>query len=272
MTQPIILIRGGGDLGSGVAMRLRHAGLPVVIAEIDAPLVVRRAVAFAEAIYEGQTQVEDLVARRVSADEIPASIRRGEIPVLVDPKVQLRQDPRFNLLALIDARLTKKPPDLGTDAAPLVIGLGPGFIGGVNCHAAIETNRGHTLGRIYRNGPTLPDTGIPERVLDVRAERVLRAPADGPLQAHGRIGDRFARGQIIAEVAGHPIRAPFAGVLRGLVRPGRYVTRGLKVGDLDPRNDPRHCFLVSDKALALGGAVLEVLLGQAEIRQLLCTS
>ncbi len=270
MPTPFVLVRGGGDLGSGVVMRLRHAGLPVVVAEIAEPLVVRRAVAFAEAVYEGQVQVEDLTARRAAPEDIPALLADGEIPVVVDPQLQLRHDPRFRLLALVDARLTKRPPDLGKEAAPLVIGLGPGFVGGENCHAAIETNRGHTLGRIYRDGPTLPDTGLPERVLDVREERVLRAPADGVLTARGDIGDRFQRGQVIAEVAGQPVRAPFDGVLRGLVRPGRRVTRGLKIGDLDPRDDPRYCFLVSDKALALGGAVLEVLLGDPDVRRLLC--
>jgi xanthine dehydrogenase accessory factor len=265
-----VLIRGGGDLGSGIAWRLQRAGIRVLVAEIEQPLAVRRAVAFAEAIYAKQADIEGVHGVRATPQEADRVWKAGAIPVVVDP--QLEQTLALRPLALVDARLTKRRASYRLDVLPpLIIGLGPGFEAGVNCHAAVETNRGHTLGRVYWQGKPLDDTGLPERVLQYRAERVLRAPDDGLLKVFGTIGQHFERGQTIAEVNGHPVTAPFTGVLRGIVHPGRAVTRGLKIGDLDPRDDPRYCFLISDKALALGGAVLEALLAREEIRRNLWT-
>jgi xanthine dehydrogenase accessory factor len=98
------------------------------------------------------------------------------------------------------------------------------------------------------------------------AERVLRSPADGLLRTHVEIGDHLEPGQIVAEVDGQPINASFRGVLRGLLYPGLRVRRGMKVGDVDPRDDPRYCSLVSDKSLAVGGGVLEAILSRPEFR------
>jgi xanthine dehydrogenase accessory factor len=162
--------------------------------------------------------------------------------------------------------MTKRPPDLDREAASLTIGLGPGFVAGVNCHAVIETNRGHSLGRVIWQGPAEADTGEPEAVGERRAERVLRAPADGILEASAEICDILEPGQEIIRVAGLAVRAPFRGVLRGLLHPGMLVRAGLKIGDLDPRADPRFCTLVSDKALAIGGGVLEAILSRPELR------
>jgi xanthine dehydrogenase accessory factor len=152
------------------------------------------------------------------------------------------------------------------EAAPLVIGLGPGFFAGVNCHAVIETHRGHTLGRVIWQGAPEADTGVPESVIDRGAERVLRAPVDGKLEAHAEIGDHLEAGQPVAEVAGQVVLAPFRGVLRGLLYPGLFVKRGTKIGDVDPRDNPRYCKLVSDKSLAIGGGVLEAILSRADLR------
>lgn len=264
-----VLIRGGGDLGSGIAWRLHRAGIRVLVSEIAQPLAVRRAVAFAEAVYAGKITVEGVTGERTAAAAVSEVWARGNIPVVIDP--DLRETARLQPRVLVDARLTKRRADYPLDAFPLIIGLGPGFEAGVNCHAVIETNRGHTLGRVYWQGTALPDTGLPERVLQYQAERVLRAPADGLLEVFGEIGQHFDAGETIAAVNGQPVTAPFAGVLRGIVHPGLPVTRGLKIGDLDPRDDPRYCFLISDKSLALGGAVLEALLTRPEIRRSLWT-
>lgn len=265
----LVLIRGGGDLASGVALRLRHAGFDIIITELPQPLAVRRAVAFSEAIYETVWTVEDITARRVETRaELETCLQHEEIPVLVDPHLERFSAFGLELAALVDARLLKQPaPPLSAFASvfpsapssasfPLVIGLGPGFVAGQNCHAVIETQRGHTLGRVYWQGAASPDSGLPEG--DPR--RVLRAPADGVLSGQAQIGDHLEAGQVIAKVNGMPILAPFAGVLRGLIRPGLHVPQGLKVGDLDPRDRREYCFLVSDKALAIGGGVLEALL------------
>jgi len=261
----LILIRGGGDLASGVALRLHRAGFQVLISELEQPLAVRRAVSFCEAVYEGQWQVEEVTALRVESEaHTIAAFEQGQIPVIVDP--DLANLPTFNpstgsgqrlqLSAVIDARLLKRPPEPLTISTPLLIGLGPGFIAGENCQALIETQRGHTLGRVFWRGASNPDSGQP----DGEPGRVLRAPADGQFIGYAQIGEHIEPGQVIAEVAGQPISAPFAGVLRGLIRPGLVVSRGLKVGDLDARDKREYCFLVSDKALAIGGAALEAIL------------
>ena len=262
----LILIRGGGDLASGIAYRLHKSGIKVIIAELPQPLSVRRKVSFSEAVYDGEITIEGLTGRLVQPDEILVTLSKGEIPVLVDPNLTILNS-QLPIPILVDARLTKRAPETGLDTAKLTIGLGPGFTAAKDCHAVIETNRGHTLGRVYWQGSAMADTGLPERVLDYRAERVLRAPADGELIAHGEIGDHFDKGEIIAEVNKIPLIAPFDGSLRGLIRPGLPVKKGLKVGDLDPRDDPRYCTLISDKSLALGGSVLEAILSQAELRE-----
>ena len=262
---PEVLIRGGGDLGSGVALRLNRVGLRVAISEQAQPLVVRRYVSFAEAIYRGEFSVEGVTARRASdLEELGAILDQGMIPVIVDPYIELRK--HLTPLIIVDARMTKRSPDLGKEAARLVVGLGPGFIAGKNCHAVVETHRGHTLGRVIWDGQALKDTGIPDGVLNRQAKRVLRSPTEGILKTYAEIGDILEEGQLIAEVAGLPVFSPFRGVLRGLLYPDLYVKTGLKIGDVDPRADHLFCTMVSDKSLAIGGGVLEAILSQSEIR------
>jgi xanthine dehydrogenase accessory factor len=261
----LIVLRGGGDLASGVALRLHRAGFQIVILELEKPLAVRRSVSFSEAVYEGVHTVEGTTARLVSPDQIQVTLEANEIPVLVDPQAsilhnQFLTSPRSTFV--LDARLLKTVPQpLGVNI-PLHIGLGPGFTAGENCHAVIETRRGHTMGRVYWSGSAQADSGEPEG--DRR--RVLRATHDGVLIAGAKIGDQLEEGQLIAEIQpdngsdNYSIFSPFKGVLRGLIRPGIQVTRDMKIGDVDRRNDPTICTFVSDKALAVGGGVLEALL------------
>jgi len=254
-----VVVRGGGDLASGVIYRLVKAGFPVTITELAHPLAIRRAVAYASAVYEGEITVEGLTARRVErAADVPAVLAAGEIPVLVD-------DAGTALTALktavvVDARLAKR--NLGTTIgdAPLVIALGPGFEAGIDCHAVIETSRGHSLGRVIWDGSAEPDTGTPGNVQGHAADRVLRAPADGYVTPRVSIGDRLGEGDTVAVVGDLPIVAPFDGVLRGLIHPSVAVTGGMKIGDIDPRAVREHCFTISDKSLAVGGGVLEAVL------------
>ncbi len=262
----IVLIRGGGDLASGVALRLHRSGMQVVITELDQPLVIRRLVSFAEAIYQGETYVEEAPARRVDGvSGIQHSLAERVIPVLIDPECsilnKLQAEKSLDQISvLVDARMTKRSPELGIDSAPLVLGLGPGFIAGDNCHAVIETNRGHFLGRVIWKGSASDNTGIPEGYGGDFQDRVLRSPADGLFLPEREICDRLNPGDKIAEIDGQAIFAPFKGVLRGLLYPGLYVQQGFKVGDIDPRDDPRYCSLVSDKSLAIAGGVLEAIL------------
>jgi xanthine dehydrogenase accessory factor len=255
----IILLRGGGDLASGVAHRLHRAGFSVVITELAQPLCVRRAVSFAEAVYAGVITVEGVTARLVAeAEAARMALAAHEIPVLVDPQGGALAELRPAVV--VDARLAKR--NLGTTLAdaPLVIGLGPGFTAGMDCHAVVETNRGHNLGRVYWRGGAEPDTGQPEPVRGFSVDRVLRAPRAGTFTGRRQIGDRVSAGDVLAEVDGAPLVAPFAGVLRGLLHDGLAVTSSLKVGDLDPRGVREHCFTISDKARSVGGGVLEAVL------------
>ena len=256
---PLILIRGGGDLASGVILRLHRVGFQVAILELSKPLSVRRSVCFSEAVYEGVQTVEGVTARLVSADQFQVTLEAGEIPVLIDPSAnilrnQFMTNPRNTFV--VDARLLKREPDILGEEVPLHIGLGPGFRAGENCHAVIETRRSHTLGRVYWSGATQPDSGQP----DGDPRRVLRAPTAGTLVAHAAIGDTLKEGQLVAEIGDQKITSPFDGVLRGIIRPGIEVPEGMKIGDIDPRSDVSTCWLVSDKALSVGGGVLEAVL------------
>ena len=266
----LIIVRGGGDLGTGVVYRLHKAGFPVLVLELAQPLVVRRRVALATADAEGEIQIEDLSGRLVS--DLPAArevMEQGSVPILVaadlEPVVHnLGSMP----LAIVDARLAKRNIDTRIDQAPLVIGLGPGFEAGQDCHAVVETMRGHRLGRVMWQGSALPNTGTPGIVAGKGAERVLCAPREGLINWQVEIGDKVEPDQELGDVNDAPVKAPFGGVVRGLIAQGTAVSAGLKIGDVDPRADRAACFTISDKALSIGGAVLEAVLTYLNSNQL----
>ena len=264
----LVCVRGGGDLATGVAYRLFRAGFPVVILELPQPLVIRRAVSFAQAVYAGESQVEGVDARLTAGvDEAVAPTKSGTIAVMVDSAGYAI--PRLNPTVLVDARMLKASGgDTSPDQALLVVALGPGYTVGRDCHAVIETSRGHDLGRVLWQGRAAPDTGIPGSVKGRSGDRVLRAPTAGAVQSVVQIGDSVSSGQLIATVGGEPLRAPFAGVLRGLLHDGVPVPAGKKIGDVDPRGVRRHCFTISDKALAVGGGVVEAILSAPQIQHL----
>lgn len=261
-----IAIRGGGDLGTGAAYRLFRSGFPVLITELEYPLLVRRAVSFGSAVREGEIAVEGVTARRAYAiDDVLAIQASGEIPVVVDPDGRILQ--AYMPAVLIDARMLKTDPGPSPVHPPLLIGLGPGFSAPENCDAVIETNRGHNLGRVIWQGAAEPDTNMPGQVAGKRSRRVLRAPVAGRVHALVPIGAQVQENQPLVEVNDQTILAPFTGVLRGMIHDGTYVPAGEKIGDLDPRAQPSYAFSISDKALGMGGAVLEAVLSSAVIRE-----
>jgi xanthine dehydrogenase accessory factor len=267
----LVIVRGGGDLATGVVYRLSKAGFPVIVTELPQPLAIRRAVAIASAVFDGALTIEDLSVRRVATpSEARVLAADGTIPVLVDPEGESLR--ALRPAVVVDARMAKR--NLGTrpDDAPLVIALGPGFSAGGDCHAVIETNRGHRLGRVIWSGPAEPNTGRPGVVQGRQNDRVLRAPADGTVEPHCAIGDFVREGDLIATVGGEPLRAPFDGVLRGLIHPSVSVTTGMKIGDLDPRGERDYCFEISEKSLAIGGGVVEAVLSAPQIAPLLSAS
>ncbi len=260
-----ILIRGGGDLATGAGYRLFKSGFRILITELPQPMSVRRLVSFSQAVYDRSVSVEGVKARLAdSAVEAFEILDSGDIPVLIDPQAEVRR--RFAPKVIVDGRMTKLPPDLGMEAAGLVIGLGPGFEAGINCHAVVETKRGPFLGRVFWNGSAEPDTGQPDSVADRQTDRVLRAPCAGVFESLVQIGDVVDSGQEIARISGEAVRAAFPGIVRGLIQPGIRVKTGVKIGDIDPRMDPRLSTHISDKALAVGGGVLEAILSRADLR------
>ncbi len=264
MTFPVI-VRGGGDLASGVVMRLHHAGMRLAIAEIEKPLAVRRTVSFAEAIYADSVNVEDIAAKKVSSfEEAEIVSLQRLIPVIIEPTLEhlVAQSP----MIIVDAIMTKQEPETNLNSAQLVIGLGPGFIAGKHCHAVIETLRGHNLGRVFWEGSAAVDSKQPGSIVNYKVDRVLRSPGSGYLEPRTEVGQRLKKGDLIATVTSKEIRASFDGVLRGLIHPSVELTPGMKIGDLDPRDDPSYCYRVSDKALAIGGGVLEAILSRKDIR------
>ncbi|MDP2838806.1 MAG: selenium-dependent molybdenum cofactor biosynthesis protein YqeB [Syntrophales bacterium] len=255
----IILIKGGGEMASGVVQRLVRSSFRVCITEIPEPLAVRRGVSFCEAVFEGRKEIEGLVGKRVSGrEEILRTWQNGEVPVLIDPECTIRKV--LSPDVLVDAILAKRNTGTALSDAPLVIGLGPGFRAGRDVHFVIETNRGHHLGRVIEEGEAQPDTGIPGDISGYTWERVLRAPVGGRFRGMKKIGDRVTKGEVVAEVGGVPLETRISGVLRGILHDGLTAEPNMKVGDVDPRAVPENCLTVSEKARAIAGGVLEAIL------------
>ena len=259
MADLLCVIRGGGDLATGVAWRLTRAGIAVVVAELPSPLTVRRTVALSTAVTDGEIDIEGMVGRlaegAAGAVETARASDGNTVGVVVSPLL-----PEIGADIVVDARLVKRNIDTTIDDAPLVIGLGPGFTAAVDCDAVVETMRGPRLGRVLWAGSARPDTGSPGIVAGRGAERVVRAPTDGSVRWTRQIGDVVREREVIGTVGGLPVVAPFDGVVRGLILDGSEAPDGLKIGDVDPRTDPSLCNEISDKALAIGGGVLEAVL------------
>ena len=257
------LVRGSGDLATGVGVALYRAGFQVIMTDIAVPLTVRREVAMSRAVYEGRAKVEGIEGILVrSYQEALAVLEENKIAVIVDPKAEIRKE--FHPDLLVDAILAKK--NLGTtkDMAPLTIGLGPGFCAGEDVDVVIETKRGHNLGRIIRQGSAYPNTGIPGIIGGYGAERVIHAPAAGRMKNRSKIGDIVEAGQVLAVIEGEDgsteVSATIDGLLRGLIRDDYPVTKGFKIADIDPRKEElANCFTISDKARCIAGSVLEVI-------------
>lgn len=254
-----VLLRGGGEMASGVAHCLALAGLRVLISELPTPLAVRREVSFCEAVFDERKTVEGVTAQRIGdVSQAPALWQRGELPVLVDPSMECLR--RLEPQVIVDALLAKRNTGLHRDMAPLTIGLGPGFRAPEDVHVALETKRGHDLGRLIYQGSPVPNTGIPGSTEGYTYQRVLRAPTEGVFETDYKLGDAVEAGQSVATVDGQDVIAGVGGVLRGLIRPGYAVRQGLKVGDVDPRGERAYLYSIGEKPRSLGGAVLQAIM------------
>ena len=256
MRPDLCLLRGGGDVATGIAWRITRGGWPVVVCELAEPLTVRRTVAMSTAVGDGRIAVEGMIGIRAESVAEAAEIaRRGDVGVVVSPEL-----PDIGVDVVIDARLAKRNIDTHIDDAQLVIGVGPGFTAGTDCHAVVETMRGHHLGRVIWNGRAAADTGVPGEVGGRTADRVLRAPVAGVASWIHEIGAVVAEAETVGRVGDEELRAPFPGVIRGLIAADSHVGRGQKIGDIDPRSDPATCHEISDKSLAVGGGVVDAIM------------
>lgn len=259
----LTVIKGAGDIASGIALRLKHAKFDVVMTDIERPTAIRRTVCFSQAIVNGTAQVEDVKAEKANdAEEIKKILSMGNIAVIADEKAEIIK--ALKPEAVVDAILAKE--NLGTkiDDAPIVIGVGPGFTAGVDCHAVVETKRGHYLGRVIKNGSAAANTGVPGNIGGYTTERIIRAVKDGIFDPVCEIGDTVKEGQTVAYIDGEAVKCSIGGVLRGILPEGTPVYKGMKSGDVDPRCVKEHCYTVSDKALAVGGGALEAILSFRE--------
>ena len=254
----LVVVRGGGDLATGTVYRLRQAGFPTLVLELAQPLAIRRTVSVASAVLEGRALIEDVDAMRVDDIEEALEVAKsGAVPVMVSPTLpQLPWEPSV----VVDARVSKRNIDTTINDAPFVVGLGPGFTAGTDCHAIVETMRGHYLGRVIWDGEATPNTGEPGLVGGKTGERVVRAPTFGVLSWKVNIADIVAAGDVLGDINGVPIRSRIGGVVRGLLAPGYEVEWNWKLADIDPRADASACFEISDKALSIGGGVVEAIL------------
>jgi len=259
LNELVILVRGAGEIATGVVHRLASCHFKVCTTEGPHPLAIRREVAFSEAVSDGEKEVEGIIAKRAeSPDHISEIWREGKVPVLVDPEAKVKDFLKPDIL--IDAILAKR--NLGTQItdALLVIGLGPGFCAGKDVHRVIETNRGHNLGRIIRDGQAEPNTGIPGSIAGYTEERVVRAPKAGKFEALRKIGTEVKAAELLGWVGEAEVRSKIAGVIRGLLRDGAEVWGGMKMGDIDPRGIKNYCYTISDKARTISGGVLHSIL------------
>lgn len=259
LPQLVVLIRGGGEIASGVAHMLARAHFRVCLTETSQPLAVSRGVAFCEAIYDGEKEVEGVVARRVkSADQIPKVWQENQIPIIVDPEAAIKKDLHPDVL--VDAIMAKR--NLGTKItdAPLVIGLGPGFEAGKDVHMVVETNYSEHLGKVILSGEAEKDTGIPIAIGGLTFDRVLHSAGDGRFQTDKEIGDFVAADEVMASVAGQPIKAEIGGVVRALLRSGIMVREGTKLGEIDPSGNKEVCYTIRPRVRAIAGGVLEAIL------------
>ena len=256
----IIIVRGGGDIASGAIQKLYRSGFKVLVLETETPSAIRRKVAFCEAVYEKEIEIEGIKARLVANDEDFQDCWNNDIvPVMIDSRGKVIE--RLKPLAVVDGILAKQNFGTKRSMAPITVALGPGFSAPEDVDIVIETMRGHNLGRIIEEGRASENTGVPGIIAGVGIERVIYSDYSGIITNIKKIGNVVEKGDVIAVVGDNEIYASISGVLRGIIRDGYKVKKGLKIADIDPRiSEKDNCFTISDKARNIGGAVLESIL------------
>ncbi len=255
----VVMIKGSGEVASAIAHKLFRCHFQICLTELPRPLAISRGATFSDAVYDGEKEVEGVVAKRIdSFAEITSTWRENKIPILVDPEASVNN--WLHPEILIDAIMAKR--NLGTNItdAQLVIGVGPGFKAGRDAHMVVETNNSENLGKVILDGTAEEDTGIPIAIGGLTTGRVLHSPEDGLFVAEKQIADKVTTGEVIASVSGYPVKAEVGGVVRALLRNNIEVRRGLKVGEIDPSGSIKACFSMRAKMRTIAGGVLEAIL------------
>lgn len=255
----IILIKGAGDLATGIAYRLKKSGFDIVMTEINKPTTVRRTVAFSQAVFDNEIVIEGIKGVKVNnINEIYEKIKEGNIPIIIDENAEIIKELKPDVV--VDAIISKKNLGTSIEDAPIVIGVGPGFEAKVDCHLVVETKRGHYLGKVIEEGSAIPNTGVPGDIGGYTKERIIRASSNGKINPVVEIGDFVKKGDVVAYIDGVEVLAEIDGIVRGMLQEGIEVFKGMKSGDIDPRCEKDHCFTISDKARSIGGGVLEAIM------------
>lgn len=255
----LVIIKGAGDIASGIATRLKRSGFDIVMTDIEKPTSIRNTVCFSQAIINKEQIVENIKAVYVNdISDVEKVIKGGNIAVLSDEKAECIKILKPSVV--IDAILAKRNISTKIDDADIVIGVGPGFTAKVDCDCVIETKRGHNLGRVIYEGSASENTGIPGNIAGFTNERIIRATKDGTFHPIKHIGDLVKAGDVVALVDDEKVYSAIDGVIRGMLNDGIHVFKGMKSGDVDPRNKKEYCYTCSDKALAIAGGVLEAIL------------
>ena len=255
----MVLIKGAGDLATGIAYRLKKSGFDIVMTEIHKPTTVRRTVAFSQAVFDNEIVIEGIKGVKVNnINEIYEEIREGNIPIIIDENAEIIKE--LSPDVVVDAIIAKQNLGTSIEDAPIVIGVGPGFEAKVDCHLVVETKRGHYLGKVIEEGSAIPNTGVPGNIGGYTKERIIRASSNGKIKPVVAIGDFVKKGDIVAYIDGVEVLAEIDGIVRGMLQEGIEVFKGMKSGDIDPRCEKDHCFTISDKARSIGGGVLEAIM------------
>ncbi|MDO5780524.1 MAG: selenium-dependent molybdenum cofactor biosynthesis protein YqeB [Clostridium sp.] len=255
----MVLIKGAGDLATGIAYRLKKSGFDIVMTEIHKPTTVRRTVAFSQAVFDNEIVIEGIKGVKVNnINEIYEEIREGNIPIIIDENAEIIKE--LSPDVVVDAIIAKQNLGTSIEDAPIVIGVGPGFEAKVDCHLVVETKRGHYLGKVIEEGSAIPNTGVPGNIGGYTKERIIRASSNGKIKPVVAIGDFVKKGDIVAYIDGVEVLSEIDGIVRGMLQEGIEVFKGMKSGDIDPRCEKDHCFTISDKARSIGGGVLEAIM------------
>lgn len=254
----VAIVLGTNEIASAVAVHLTAAGHAVILSHDPFPPVIRRAMAFDDALWDGRAVVAGVTGLPADSSWEIDSVLARPAQVVVTPLhltdlIALRSPD-----VLVDARMQKHrmTPDF-RHIARLTVGLGPNFAIGVNCDVAVETRPVH-VGRLVRAGSTETADGVARLLGGVGRDRFVYSAAGGAWRTGVAIGTPVAPGEVLGALAGQPVTAPIGGVVRGIARDGTYMPADVKLLEIDPRGATAGCWTgIDERGRAIAEAVVQ---------------